>query len=168
MVGQEKVVGPGTLLRRMIENDALTSVILYGPPGTGKSTLAGVIAAATKAHFEPFSAVTGGVPELRKVIDAAQTRRRLYGAKTVLFVDEIHRFNKNQQDALLPHVENGTVTLIGATTENPYFEVNAPLLSRARVFTFSALSDDDIGSLLDRAVSDEERGLGTLYIVLQS
>ena len=167
MVGQEKVVGPGTLLRRMIENDALTSVILYGPPGTGKSTLAGVIAAATKAHFEPFSAVTGGVPELRKVIDAAQTRRRLYGSKTVLFVDEIHRFNKSQQDALLPHVENGTVTLIGATTENPYFEVNAPLLSRARVFTFTPLSDDDIGGLLDRAAEDTERGLGSLHVQLQ-
>ena len=167
MVGQERVVGPGTLLRRMIENDALTSVILYGPPGTGKSTLAGVIAAATKAHFEPFSAVTGGVPELRKVIDAAQTRRRLYGSKTVLFVDEIHRFNKNQQDALLPHVENGTVTLIGATTENPYFEVNAPLLSRARVFTFTPLSDDDIGGLLDRAAEDTERGLGSLHVQLE-
>ena len=166
-VGQDKIVGDGTLLRRAIEEDALTSVIFYGPPGVGKSTLAGVIAGTTKAHFENFSAVTGGVPELRKVIEAAATRRRLYGQKTVLFIDEIHRFNKSQQDALLPHVENGTFVLIGATTENPYFEVNAPLLSRARVFTFQALSDEQIGDLLDRAIADEERGLGKLHVTLE-
>ena len=166
-VGQGQILGPDTLLRRAIEDDALTSVIFYGPPGVGKSTLANIIAGTTKAHFEPFSAVTGGLPELRKHIEAAATRRRLYGNKTVLFIDEIHRFNKGQQDALLPHVENGTFVLIGATTENPYFEVNAPLLSRARVFTFQALSDEDMGQLLDRAVSEPERGLGGLNVVLE-
>ncbi len=160
-VGQSRIIGPTSLLRRAIEEDALTSVIFYGPPGVGKSTLAGIIAGTTQAHFENFSAVTQGIPDLRKVIEAAATRRRLYGSKTVLFIDEIHRFNKGQQDALLPHVENGTAVLIGATTENPYFEVNAPLLSRARVFTFEPLSDEQIGELLDRAVSDEERGLAT-------
>jgi len=165
-VGQQQILGADALLRRAIEQDALTSVIFYGPPGVGKSTLAGVIAGTTRAHFDNFSAVTGGVPELRKVIEAASQRRKLYGAKTVLFVDEIHRFNKSQQDALLPHVENGTVILIGATTENPYFEVNAPLLSRARVFTFVALSDEQIGDILDRAVADEERGLGKMYVKL--
>ena len=166
-VGQSQIVGPDTLLRRAIEEDALTSVIFFGPPGVGKSTLAAVIANTTQSHFENFSAVTQGIPDLRKVIEAAATRRRLYGAKTVLFIDEIHRFNKTQQDALLPHVENGTVVLIGATTENPYFEVNAPLLSRARVFTFQSLTDDQIGGLLDRAASDEERGLGPLRVVLE-
>jgi putative ATPase len=164
VIGQQHILGPNALLRRAIEQDALTSVIFYGPPGVGKSTLAMVVAGATKAHFENFSAVTGGVPELRKVIEAATQRRRLYGKKTVLFVDEIHRFNKSQQDALLPHVENGAVSLIGATTENPYFEVNAPLLSRARVFTFERLTDDEVGALIDRAVADEERGLGKLIV----
>ncbi len=165
-IGQTALVGDGTLLRTAIETDTLTSVIFYGPPGVGKSTLAHLIAHATKAHFEPFSAVTQGIPDLRKVIEAAALRRRLYGAKTILFVDEIHRFNKTQQDALLPHVENGTVTLIGATTENPYFEVNAPLLSRARVFTFGPLSEEQIGELLDRAAQDKERGLGHLNLQL--
>ncbi len=163
-VGQEQIIGPDSLLRRAIEEDALTSVIFYGPPGVGKSTLAGVIAGTTKAHFENFSAVTGGVPELRKAIEAAAQRRKLYGKKTVLFVDEIHRFNKSQQDALLPHVENGTFVLIGATTENPYFEVNAPLLSRARVFTFRRLSNDDIGVVLDKALTDVDRGLGSMSV----
>ena len=166
-VGQARILGPESLLRRAIEEDALTSVIFFGPPGVGKSTLAGIIAGRTQSHFEPFSAVTQGIPDLRKAIEAASTRRRLYGKKTVLFIDEIHRFNKTQQDALLPHVENGTVVLIGATTENPYFEVNAPLLSRARVFTFESLSDEQLGDLLDRAVSDTERGLGALSVVLE-
>lgn len=166
-VGQARILGPDSLLRRAIEEDALTSVIFFGPPGVGKSTLSNIIAKHTLAHFENFSAVTQGIPDLRKVIEAASLRRRLYGKKTVLFIDEIHRFNKGQQDALLPHVENGTVVLIGATTENPYFEVNAPLLSRARVFTFESLSDEQIGDLLDRAVSDPERGLGELRVVLE-
>lgn len=165
-VGQQHIVGPTSLLRRAIEEDALTSVIFYGPPGVGKSTLAAVIANGTKATFENFSAVTQGIPDLRKVIAAASTRRQLYGSRTVLFIDEIHRFNKAQQDALLPHVENGTVVLIGATTENPYFEVNAPLLSRARVFTFEVLQDDDISTLVDRALSDSERGIADLKIHL--
>ncbi len=166
-VGQARILGPESLLRRAIEEDALTSVIFFGPPGVGKSTLAGIIAGRTQSHFEPFSAVTQGIPDLRKAIEAASMRRRMYGKKTVLFIDEIHRFNKTQQDALLPHVENGTVVLIGATTENPYFEVNAPLLSRARVFTFESLSDEQLGDLLDRAVLDTERGLGNLSVVLE-
>jgi putative ATPase len=166
-VGQEQILGTGSLLRRAIEEDALTSVIFYGPPGAGKSTLAGIIANTTQAHFENFSAVTSGIPELRKAIEAAAQRRKLYGKKTVLFVDEIHRFNKSQQDALLPHVENGTFVLIGATTENPYFEVNAPLLSRARVFTFQRLSDDDIGTVLDRALADTKRGFGGSNVELE-
>jgi putative ATPase len=165
-VGQEQILGDGTLLRRAIETDTLTSVIFHGPPGVGKSTLAAVIANTTRAHFENFSAVTQGVPDLRKVVEAAALRRKLYGKKTVLFIDEIHRFNKNQQDALLPHVENGTVCLIGATTENPYFEVNAPLLSRARVFVFQSLSDEQVGTLVDRATADTERGLGALRVEL--
>jgi len=166
-VGQARILGPESLLRRAIEEDALTSVIFFGPPGVGKSTLAGIIANRTEAHFENFSAATQGVPDLRKVIEAASLRRRIYGKKTVLFIDEIHRFNKGQQDALLPHVENGTVVLIGATTENPYFEVNAPLLSRARVFTFESLSNEQIGELLDRAVSDSEHGLSALNVQLE-
>lgn len=166
-VGQARILGPESLLRRAIEEDALTSVIFFGPPGVGKSTLAGIIAGRTQSHFEPFSAVTQGIPDLRKAIEAAAMRRRMYGKKTVLFIDEIHRFNKTQQDALLPHVENGTVVLIGATTENPYFEVNAPLLSRARVFTFESLTDEQLGDLLDRAVLDTERGLGNLSVVLE-
>jgi putative ATPase len=167
VVGQEDIIGPDSLLRRAIEEDALTSVIFYGPPGVGKSTLAAVIAHTTKANFENFSAVTQGIPDLRKVIEAAAMRRKLYGKRTVLFIDEIHRFNKAQQDALLPHVENGTVVLIGATTENPYFEVNAPLLSRARVFTFASLTDEQVGALVDRAVVDDVRGLGRLHLVLE-
>ena len=164
--GQESVVGPGTLLRRAIEQDRLTSVLLWGPPGSGKSTLAQIIARTTRAKFENYSAVTSGVADVRKVIEQAKERKRKLGQKTILFIDEIHRWNKSQQDALLPHVEDGTVVLIGATTENPYFEVNAPLLSRSRLFRFERLSDAAIRALLDRALTDEERGLGPLQIAV--
>ena len=162
--GQEHVVGPGTLLRRAIEEDRLTSVLFWGPPGSGKSTLAQIIARSTSAKFENYSAVTSGVADIRKVIESARERKRKLGQKTILFIDEIHRWNKSQQDALLPHVEDGTVVLIGATTENPYFEVNAPLLSRSRLFRFERLSDSAIRDLLERALTDDERGLGALHV----
>ena len=144
-IGQEEIVGPGKLLRRAIETDRLfSSIILWGPPGTGKTTLAMVIANQTKSHFETLSAVMAGKAELREVIEKALERRKLYQAKTILFVDEVHRWNKAQQDALLPHVENGTVTLIGATTENPYFEVNSALLSRMQLFELYPLEVADL------------------------
>ncbi len=152
-VGQEDILGPGKLLRRAIEADRLfSSIILWGPPGTGKTTLAMVIANTTKSHFETLSAVLAGKADLRVVIDAALERRKLYQKKTMLFVDEVHRWNKAQQDALLPHVENGTFTLIGATTENPYFEVIGALVSRSRVFQLRPLGDDDVRTLLERAI----------------
>ena len=160
-VGQDHIVGPGTLLRTAIERDDITSLIFWGPPGCGKSTLAGIIAERTSSNFENFSAVTSGVPEMRKVIARAAERRKFDSRKTILFVDEIHRFNKAQQDALLPHVEDGTILLIGATTENPYFEVNSPLISRSRVFQFKPLPDSAVRVLLERAVADNERGLGS-------
>ena len=162
-LGQEHILGPGTLLRAAIEKDDLTSLIFWGPPGCGKSTLASVIAHHTKARFESFSAVTSGVPEMRKAIQRAKELRKASGRRTILFVDEIHRFNKAQQDALLPHVEDGTVTLVGATTENPYFEVNAALLSRMRVWRLESLTDDDVAAVVRRAMVDPEHGLaGTL------
>ncbi len=160
VTGQSHLLAPGKPLRRAIEQDDLRSAIFFGPPGCGKSTVAGVIAGVTKAHFESFSAVTGGVADVRKIIEAAKERRRGIGKRTLLFVDEIHRFNKAQQDAFLPHVEDGTVILIGATTENPYFAIIAPLLSRARVYPFQPLTDEEIGALLARAMADSERGLG--------
>ncbi|MCE5314345.1 MAG: replication-associated recombination protein A [Armatimonadota bacterium] len=166
-VGQEQILAPGTLLRTAIEKDELPSMIFWGPAGCGKSTLAAVIARHTKARFESFSAVTSGVPEMRKVIARSREQRKLDGRKTILFVDEIHRFNKAQQDALLPHVEDGTVILIGATTENPYFEVNTPLLSRARIFRFEPLSDEHIRTLLERAIHDTERGLGNESVAIE-
>lgn len=159
-LGQEHILRPGSLLRSVIESDLLTSLIFWGPPGVGKSTLANIIANNTKANFENFSAVTSGVPEMRKVIQRAKDLREVKEQKTILFVDEIHRFNKAQQDALLPHVEDGTVVLIGATTENPYFEVNSPLISRSRVFQFQPLSDEHIHELFIRTIADKERGLG--------
>ena len=166
-VGQEDILGPGKLLRRAIEADRLfSSIILWGPPGTGKTTLAMVIANQTKSHFETLSAVLAGKAELRVVIDAALERRRLYQKKTILFVDEVHRWNKAQQDALLPHVENGTFTLIGATTENPYFDVIGALVSRSRVFQLRPLRDEDVRLLLQRALSDAERGYGSRQIRL--
>ena len=165
--GQAHILGPGTLLRRAIEQDQLPSAIFWGPPGCGKSTLAMLIARHTRAHYETFSAVLSGVAEVRKAIQAAREQRRLNGRRTLLFVDEIHRFNKAQQDAFLPHVEDGTSILIGATTENPYFEVNTPLLSRARIFRFEALKDDDLQALLHRALTDEERGMGGYHATLE-
>ena len=164
-VGQEDILGEGKLLRRAIEADRLfSSIILWGPPGTGKTTLAMVIANMTKSHFETLSAVLDGKPRLREVVGAATERRRLYNTRTILFVDEVHRWNKAQQDALLPHVENGTVTLIGATTENPYFEVISALVSRSRIFHLRSLEDEDVKVILDRALADEERGLGKYNI----
>ncbi len=159
-VGQEDIVAPGRPLRRAIESDSLSSVILWGPPGTGKTTLARILAEHTKATFVPFSAVTSGVPELRRIVNTATQQKRLHGRRTILFVDEIHRFNKAQQDAFLPHVENGTLILLGATTENPSFEVIGPLLSRSLVAVLVPLSDEAMGTILDRALQDPEQGLG--------
>jgi len=167
-VGQEHIVGPGKLLRRAIEADRLfSSIILWGPPGTGKTTLAQVIANQTKSHFDTLSAVLAGKADLRKVIHQAQERRRLYQKRTTLFVDEVHRWNRAQQDALLPHVENGTITLIGATTENPYFEVIGALVSRSRVFQLRPLEDQDVRLILERALADTERGYGKLKVQLE-
>jgi len=161
LVGQEHIVGPGRLLRRAIEADKLfSSIILWGPPGTGKTTLALIVAERTQSHFETLSAVLAGVADIRRVVADARERRQLYGQRTIVLVDEIHRFNKAQQDALLPHVENGTIILIGATTENPYFSVVGPLLSRSRVFQLRPLSEADVLTLLRRALSDPERGYG--------
>ena len=161
LVGQEQIVGPGKLLRRAIEADRLfSSIILWGPPGTGKTSLAMIIARRTKAHFETLSAVLAGVADIRRVVKEAQERMGMYGQRTILLVDEIHRFNKAQQDALLPHVEDGTIVLIGATTENPYFEVIGPLLSRSRVFQMRSLSEEETLMLLRRALEDPVRGYG--------
>jgi putative ATPase len=164
VVGQAHLIGPGKLLGEAIAADRVSSMILWGPPGTGKTTLARVVATETKARFETLSAVLSGVAELRAVVKQARDQRKLYGTRTILFVDEIHRFNKAQQDALLPHVEDGTVTLIGATTENPSFAINAALLSRARVFELMPLSDAEIATVLRRALGDRERGLGALEL----
>ncbi|MFN7929131.1 MAG: replication-associated recombination protein A [Blastocatellia bacterium] len=161
-VGQEQIVGAGKLLRRLIAEDKLTSMIFWGPPGTGKTTLARIIAHHTKANFVPFSAVTSGIKEIKQVMaDAAALRTKAH-RKTVLFVDEIHRFNRAQQDAFLPYVENGTITLIGATTENPSFEINSALLSRMRVFVLEQLNAEQIAAILRHAMQDDERGLGKL------
>jgi putative ATPase len=161
--GQQHILGPGKLLRRAVEADRITSIILYGPPGTGKTALARVIARKTKAHFEWLNAATIGLDEIRKVIQGAKTRRR-NGVHTIVFLDEIHRFNKLQQDALLPDVEEGNITLISATVENPFFYVNSALLSRSQIFELKPLAEDDILSILNSALRDRERGLGGLNI----
>ncbi|MCZ7541268.1 MAG: AAA family ATPase [Anaerolineae bacterium] len=165
-VGQDHIIGPGRLLRRAIEADQLTSIILWGPPGTGKTTLANIIANRTRRHFSRLNAVTSGVKELRELIAAAQERLGMYGQGTVLFIDEIHRWNKAQQDGLLPFVEDGTVVLIGSTTENPFFSLVNPLLSRSRVFQLVPLREEEIITILNYALEDAERGLGRLPIRL--
>ncbi len=160
-IGQEEIVGPGRLLRRAIQADRLfASILLWGPPGTGKTTLARVIANTTRSQFETLNAVLAGIADLRKVIAEAKERRQLHGQRTILFVDEVHRWNKAQQDALLPHVEDGTFVLIGATTENPYFEVIGALVSRSRIFQLKALADDDTRRILLNTLADQERGYG--------
>ena len=164
--GQEHIVGPGRLLRRAIQADQLSSVIFYGPPGTGKTTLAAVIANTTASHFETLNAVLAGVADIRRVTKDAQERRALYNQRTILFVDEVHRWNKAQQDALLPWVENGTVILVGATTENPYFSVNRPLVSRSRIFQFRSLTEADLRAIARSALADPERGYGKLKVNL--
>jgi len=165
-VGQEHLVGPNRALRQAIATDQLPSMILWGPPGSGKTSLAEVIARMTRAHFIRVSAVTAGVADLRKAVEEARERRRAFKQRTILFIDEIHRFNRAQQDAVLPHVERGVLTLIGATTENPSFEVNSALLSRSRVYTLRPLEDEQVGALIDRALADRERGLGKLRVTL--
>jgi putative ATPase len=167
IVGQDHIIGEGRLLRRAIQADRLfSSIILYGPPGTGKTTLARVISNLTKANFESLSAVLAGVGDLRRVIAAAKERRKLYQRRTILFIDEVHRWNKSQQDALLPHVETGLVTLIGATTQNPYFEVIKALVSRSRIFELNTLTEEDIQEILLNALQDPERGYGKLDVTL--
>ncbi|MEO6971532.1 MAG: replication-associated recombination protein A [Chthoniobacterales bacterium] len=167
-VGQEHILAPGKLLRRAIEADRLPSVILSGPPGTGKTTLAQIIAAMTKAKFERLSGVESNVAEMRKVVAAATQRRRISGQKTILFVDEIHHFNKGQQDILLPDVESGNLRLIGATTYNPFFYVNSALVSRSQVFQLESLGVEELEQLIDRALRDEERGLGSYRVKMDA
>ena len=164
--GQQHFLGPGKLLRRMLEADRLTSVIFYGPPGTGKTTLARIIAHYTASHFEQVNAAAVGVKDVRAILDGAKERLGNGGKRTVLFLDEIHRFNRAQQDILLPDVEAGLVLLVGATTENPFFAVNSPLVSRSQIFQFQVLSEDDIKSLVRRAIADPEHGFGKLKITI--
>jgi putative ATPase len=159
-------VAPGKLLYRAIKADKLTSLIFFGPPGTGKTTLAKIVANTTKSYFEQLNAVTSGVADIRRVVEEAKNRKGMYSQRTILFIDEIHRFNKSQQDAMLPYVEDGTVILIGATTENPYYEVNDALISRSTVFRLKPLNEEAIKKLLDRCVTDEKKGLGAYNIVI--
>ncbi|MCC7407431.1 MAG: replication-associated recombination protein A [Phycisphaeraceae bacterium] len=165
-LGQDHILGPGKLLRRMLEADRLTSVIFYGPPGTGKTTLARVIAAHTRRHFEQANAAGIGVKEVRAVLDEAKKRLELSGTRTIFFLDEIHRFSRSQQDVLLEDVERGVVTLIGATTENPFFAINSPLVSRSQIFQFEPLTTEQVRTLIQRAITDPERGYGTLEITI--
>jgi putative ATPase len=168
-IGQEAIIGAGKLLRRAIESDRLfSSIILWGPPGTGKTTLAKIIANRTSSHFEALNAVMAGIADIRRISGEAKERRALYRQRTILLVDEIHRFNKSQQDALLPHVEDGTIILIGATTENPYFEVNSALLSRSRLFQLTTLTESDVSRLIERALSDTERGYGKRAVAIET
>lgn len=166
--GQEDIVGTGKLLYRMIKADRISSVILYGPPGTGKTSLARIIANTTKANFEKLNAVTAGVADIKRIVADTQNPILNPNQKTVLFVDEIHRFNKSQQDALLPFVEDGTIILVGATTENPYFEVNKALISRSSIFMLKPLSDESVISILNNALKDKERGLGSYDIEIDN
>ncbi|MFW6006481.1 MAG: replication-associated recombination protein A [Halanaerobiales bacterium] len=164
LYGQEEIIGEGKLLRRAIEADRLRSLIFYGPPGTGKTSIAQIIAEKTEAEFVRINAVTSGVKELREVIKKGKNNLSMYNKKTILFIDEIHRFNKSQQDALLPAVEEGIVIMIGATTENPYFEVNSPLLSRSRIFKLKPLKENDIYNILLYALKNEKKGLGSYQV----
>ncbi len=166
-VGQEHVTGPDRVLRRAIAAERIPSFILWGPPGSGKTTLARLVSGATETHFEAISAVTSGVADLRRTVAEARERRGMYGQDTILFVDEIHRFNKAQQDVILPHVEDGTITFIGATTENPSFEVIGPLLSRSRVFTLESLTPEQVETIVHRALEDTDRGLGEMKVDLE-
>src|SRR6202048_3134795 len=161
--GQEHLIGPGKPLRTQVDRDDTGSILFWGPPGTGKTTLAKIIASLTKAEFTEFSAVLAGIKEIKQVMADAE-RARQYGTRTIVFIDEIHRFNKAQQDAFLPHVEKGNIRLIGATTENPSFEINSALLSRCRVYVLKPLTEDQIVMLLRRALTDTERGLGAMHL----
>jgi len=165
-IGQDHILGPGRLLRRSIEADRVTSVIFYGPPGTGKTTLARIIANTTRSYFRTLNAVLAGVKDIREAIADAETRLKHHQQRTILFIDEVHRFNKAQQDALLPHVENGTVTFIGATTENPYFEVIKALVSRSRIFELQSLTEDDLRRVARFAIDNKERGYGRRDIAI--
>jgi len=166
-VGQDEIAGEGRILRRMLERGKLeSSIIFWGPPGCGKTTLAHLVAGSVESHFEFFSAVTSGIAEVRRIVAEAESRLKLSGGRTILFVDEIHRFNKAQQDAFLPHIESGTIILIGATTENPSFEVISPLLSRCRVFILNQLSEDDVVSIMRRAIDDPVRGFGSRKVTV--
>ncbi|WP_232695541.1 replication-associated recombination protein A [Brevibacillus daliensis] len=167
VLGQEHILAKGSLLRRAIEVDQVSSLIFYGPPGTGKTTLAKVIAGTTKSHFSELNAVTAGVADIRRIVEEAKDRLVMGEQRTTLFIDEIHRFNKSQQDALLPYVEEGTIILIGATTENPFFEVNAALLSRSQIFPLHSLTEVDLDKAIDRALSNEKEGLGELRVRLE-
>jgi len=164
MVGQEHILGPGKLLRRMLQADRISSLILYGPPGTGKTALAHVIAAQTQCRFHPLNAAAAGIKEVREAIEQARTELETAGKRTILFVDELHRFNRTQQDVLLPDVENGIVILVGATTQNPFFAINSPLLSRSQIFTLEPLTREQIEVVLRRALEDRERGLGRIPV----